>query len=64
MTLKYKAPDGVYRTLTTDVLRQMALDACHAMPGYAELTPPQKNVVYNRTRSEIVRRIASSGVNQ
>lgn len=53
--IKYRCPDGQYRTLTLDELRYMTLDRCYKIPGYRDLPAPQKNVIYDRTRSEIVR---------
>ena len=56
--IKYKCPDGQYRVLNKDELRNMTLDRCYAIPGYADLPIAQKNIIYDRTRSEIVRELA------
>ena len=36
-----------------DNIRTATLDICYQIPGYAQLTRPEKNQIYDRIRQEI-----------
>lgn len=55
--IKYRSRDGKYRTLTIDELRKLTADRCRAIPGFSDLPAPQKNIICDQTRAQIVREL-------
>jgi hypothetical protein len=40
----------------SDNIRTATLNICYSIPGYAQLTRPEKNQIYDRIRQEVKRR--------